>query len=245
MRDPCHGPGLLLAEGQQFSFTIDGIWNSEIPPRAGLVVDVDFDWNGRITGIRIVPEVDASEAPETSACGIALGRSDLVILAASAILVGSWCFLNAVSIETAFGKLNLSFWQLLQVLNMGSAAEVLQDTRTQTGPGFYGVFALIAIAGPFLSYLWRDKRANVGKFFPLVFMAVIALLCRGKLQTIGFLTPLPKEMLDQLRSSVSWSSGVYVAGLVSISLAAQGIRQWASVKRIKKRQNEAAVRAAA
>lgn len=209
------------------------------------MVDLDFDSNDRITGIRVVPDGDTSEAPEASACGIALGRSDIAILAASAMLVGSWCFLNAVSIETAFGKLNLSFWQLLQVLNMGSAAEVLQDTRTQTGPGFYGGFALIAIAGPFLCYVWRDKRANVGKFFPLVFMAVIALLCRGKLQTSGFLTPLPKEMLDQLRSSLSWSSGVYVSGVISLGIAFQTIRQWPSSRRIQKRQNEAAVRVAA
>src|SRR6266700_5569298 len=56
LRDPLAGPGLLMVEGQQYPFVLDGIWRSAVPASAGLAVDVDFDSQGSIRGITAVPD---------------------------------------------------------------------------------------------------------------------------------------------------------------------------------------------
>ncbi len=43
LRDPISGPGLLMVDGQQYPFSLEGVWKSEVPPASGMVVDVNFD----------------------------------------------------------------------------------------------------------------------------------------------------------------------------------------------------------
>src|SRR5438477_327433 len=56
LRDPHAGPGLLMVEGQQYQFLLEGVWKSDVPPTPGLVVDLEFDSQGKISGITAVPE---------------------------------------------------------------------------------------------------------------------------------------------------------------------------------------------
>jgi len=56
LRDPSAGPGLLMIEGRQYWFCIEGVWRSEKPPRPGLAVDVKFDHAGQILAITAVSE---------------------------------------------------------------------------------------------------------------------------------------------------------------------------------------------
>ena len=39
LRDANAGPGLLMVEGQQYPFSLEGVWKSEVPPRPGLPVE--------------------------------------------------------------------------------------------------------------------------------------------------------------------------------------------------------------
>jgi hypothetical protein len=48
LRDPRTGPGLLMIEGRQYSFSMEGVWKSEVPPKPGLAVDVKLDRAGQI-----------------------------------------------------------------------------------------------------------------------------------------------------------------------------------------------------
>jgi len=50
------GPGLLMVEGQQYPLTLEGIWKSDVPPKHGMVVDVEFDREGKIMGMCAVGE---------------------------------------------------------------------------------------------------------------------------------------------------------------------------------------------
>jgi hypothetical protein len=43
LRDPRAGPGLLMIEGRQYWFSMEGVWKSEVPPKPGLAVDVKLD----------------------------------------------------------------------------------------------------------------------------------------------------------------------------------------------------------
>src|SRR5512147_1427874 len=56
LRDPTAGPGLLMVEGQQYLFALEPVWKSDVPPKPGLVVDVDLDGSGKIQAITVVPE---------------------------------------------------------------------------------------------------------------------------------------------------------------------------------------------
>ena len=56
LRDPLSGPGLLMVEGQQYPFSLEGIWRSEAPPTTGMIVDVEFDASSRVTAVSAVAE---------------------------------------------------------------------------------------------------------------------------------------------------------------------------------------------
>src|ERR1700694_1960412 len=61
LRDPRAGPGLLMIEGRQYRFCLDGVWKSEIPPKPGLTVDVKLDQAGRILAITSVSDSHLAE----------------------------------------------------------------------------------------------------------------------------------------------------------------------------------------
>jgi hypothetical protein len=56
LRDPHVGPGLLMLEGQQHQFFLEGVWKSDVPPKTGLVVEVELDSLGKVVAITAVPE---------------------------------------------------------------------------------------------------------------------------------------------------------------------------------------------
>jgi hypothetical protein len=61
LRDPRTGPGLLMIEGRQYWFCLEGVWKSEIPPKPGLTVDVKLDQAGRILAITAVSDSQLAE----------------------------------------------------------------------------------------------------------------------------------------------------------------------------------------
>jgi hypothetical protein len=67
LRDPRTGPGLLMIEGRQYWFCLEGIWKSEVPPEPGLAVDVKLDRAGQILAITAVSDSQlAQEQAERS-----------------------------------------------------------------------------------------------------------------------------------------------------------------------------------
>ena len=54
-------PGLLMIEGRQYWFCLEGVWKSEIPPKPGLTVDVKLDHAGRILAITAVSDSQLAE----------------------------------------------------------------------------------------------------------------------------------------------------------------------------------------
>jgi hypothetical protein len=67
LRDPRTGPGLLMIEGRQYWFCLEGVWKSEGRPKPGLAVDVKLDHAGQILAITAVSESQlAEEQPKRS-----------------------------------------------------------------------------------------------------------------------------------------------------------------------------------
>ena len=56
LRDTSAGPGLVMAEGQQYTFSLEGMWRSPEAPRVGMVTDVEFDDDSSVRTLTLVPE---------------------------------------------------------------------------------------------------------------------------------------------------------------------------------------------
>lgn len=54
LRDASSGTGLLMIEGQQYPFSLDGLWKSDQAPRVGMVVEAEFSRDGLLLAIRTV-----------------------------------------------------------------------------------------------------------------------------------------------------------------------------------------------
>jgi hypothetical protein len=62
LRDPLADPGLLSVDGRHYPFLLEGVWQSEAPPKPGLPVDVEFDPEGKIRAITVVSESELDKA---------------------------------------------------------------------------------------------------------------------------------------------------------------------------------------
>src|SRR5215475_13134342 len=117
LRDPHLGPGLLMVEGKQYPFQMEGLWRSEVPAKPGLIVNVDFDAQGNVNGITAVPQSELDQE-RTELVGGRSARQKafeswahanmlLARLVAIGILVVAWFVLTAVSVHVPFlGKLD-------------------------------------------------------------------------------------------------------------------------------------------
>jgi hypothetical protein len=250
LRDPYAGPGLLIVEGQQHQFFLEGIWHSEVPPKPGLAVDVDFDAQGNVTRITAVPDAQLAkeQAELTTAAakerGIALAskmmtKLGLPQLVATGLLLISWWFLPAASVEMPFlGKLEFTFWQLLGYLNSGNSSHAL-DPQGSPSSGFYGFLALVAVLAPFVHHYWKDRRAMLGGLLPLVFMLVIGILLVINVHaTFARLSEdaynnLPRQAQEQLTQAIALGVGTYVSMLITLYFAALGLTHFLAAKVIE------------
>ena len=117
LRDASAGPGLVSVDGQHYQFALEGMWRSEVPPTAGMAVEIDFAADASIVGISQVSEAQiAKEQAEADvkaaqqkggelACA-AIAKFGLPMLIARGLMIVGWLFLSAVSMQTLFGSLN-------------------------------------------------------------------------------------------------------------------------------------------
>jgi len=95
MRDPTAGAGLVIVQGRQHPFGLEGVWRSDALPRPGIVVDVEFDDAGRVVAMMAVPE--ARLVKEQAEAAIAFAGSK----GASAFARLGWRQLAAVTLLVA------------------------------------------------------------------------------------------------------------------------------------------------
>jgi len=231
LRDTTSGPGLLMIEGQQFPFSLEGQWRSGVPPKPGLVVDVELDTCGKVQGITLVPESQlakeraeaalASRPKDRKLPSSLLAKIGISSLAAAGLLAAAWFFLTAASIQFPFpGRLEFTFWQILGFLNAGNVPELLdRSSGPSTGP--YGLAAMVALAGPFIHYFWKDKRALLGGLLPLVFMVVVGIAVRSSIHgaLVDGSADVSKQSHDQTMKAVSLGLGTYLSILASLYFA--------------------------
>lgn len=260
LREPNSGPGLLMVQGQQYKFSLEGLWTSEVPPKPGLDVDVDLDQNLQISAITAIPPSQIAREQAEEAAGRVkeeggkilrqlIARFGLPTLVATVLLIVGWFFMTSLSIPDARAK--FTFWQILGVLNASSPYEAVLDPRGAPGAGWYGFFAIVALAGPLVHYLWKDKRAVLGGLLPLLFMLLVALMVRSAINNVGGAETanLPAEALRQMREEawkgVSIGLGAYLSGLVGLYSAAVGTKRFLLARGIDTGAPEQSTQAAA
>lgn len=244
LRDPHAGPGLLIVDGQQYPFVLEGIWKSEAPPKPGLAVDVEFDSNGQIVGIGAVPESQIAKEQAEAAMAVAkqkgaalasglVAKFGIPALAAEGLLIVGWFYLATVSLDASiFGKLEFTFWQVLGFLNSSNLLDALGGGRRGPSAGLYGFFALVCLAGPFVSYFWKDKRAHLAGFLPLAFMIVVALIVRSSLHTAmggpatGMFAEMQERAQDEAMKAISVGMGAYLSLCASLYFAGVGAKKF-------------------
>lgn len=244
LRDASSGPGLLIAQGQQYSFPLECVWKSETPPRPGLVVDVEIGEDGTVQSVTAVPEslIAKEQAEETLAAVRAKGgafaasmtaRFGMPTLIAVGLLIVGWFFLSTISYNAGFaGKMDFTFWRILSFVNSSNALESLSTLQGNGSAGFYGLLALVALAGPFIGQFWKDRRASLGGALPLVFMLLVAVLVRNSLA--GVTRGAPAEVLDMARTEimkqVSIGLGAYVSLLAAVYLGYLSLKRFLVAK---------------
>lgn len=250
LRDTNAGPGLLMVEGQQYAFALEGQWRSEAAPKPGMVVEVELGPDGKVQAIYAVAESQlAKEQAEVALAaakekGAALASSmvakfGLPALVAAGLLIVAWFFLSTVSLQTPLGSLDFTFWQVLGFLNAKNAFEMLAEGgRGGPSPGLYGFLAVVAIAGPFLHHFWKDRRAVLGGLLPLAFMMVIAIAIRSSINSAlgGGADPganmqaFMEQARQEAMKAISIGFGAYLSLLVSIYFAGVAAKKFLVAK---------------
>jgi len=243
LRDASTGPGLLLVDGQHYQFWLEGVWRSSVPATAGMTVDVEFGSDASI--VRITQIADSQIAKEQAEAVVtaarqkggvlvsaAIARFGLPLLIAAGLMLLSWFFLGAVSVQAPFGKLSFTFWQVLGFLNADSPWESVMSGRGGPSAGFYGFLAIVSLAGPFLAYFWKHKRAGLAGILPLAFMLAVGIMVRSDIHSAvggtldGPLGEMQRQAQREMMSAVSLGLGTYLSLLVSLYLAAMGAKQF-------------------
>jgi hypothetical protein len=249
LRDANNGPGLLIVEGQQYPFALEGVWKSEVAPKTGQVVEVEFDAaSGQIASITAVPESQlAKEQAEVALkaakekggqiFGQIVAKVGMPNLVAGLVLFIAWFWLNAVVVNIPFGgKIEVTFWQVLGLLNARNMIEVL-GSNMRGSAGIYGFFAVVCLAGPFVQYFWKDKRAVLGGVLPLVFMVIAGIMVHssisnamGPAPTGGMYADMQRQAQDEMSKAISMGMGAYLAVLASLYFAGAGLKNYLAAK---------------
>jgi hypothetical protein len=247
LRDPHAGPGLLMVEGQQYSFSLEGVWKSEIPPKPGQVVEVEFDTAGAISSITVVSESQLAKEQAEAALAVAkekggkifgqvVAKTGMANLIAGLLLLIGWFFLTTLAVEVPVigGKLEYTFWQALGFIGSNNTLDIM-SSNGHPSAGFYGFLALVALAGPFIQYFWKDKRATLGSVAPLVFMLLVWALVRSSLNSAfggGGNDPegLGRQMQEEAMKAISLGMGAYLSILVSLYFAGTGVKKFLATK---------------
>lgn len=250
LRDTNAGPGLLIVEGKQFPFTLEGMWQSERAPHTGMAVEVEFSGDDRICAIVALPEAQLAREQADLALAAArargaqlasglVGRVGMQTLLALGALACAWFVLNTVSVQVGPGyNVGLSFWKLLAVLNAPSGVLASLGGGSDS-TGMYGVLAIAALVAPLAPYFWRDRRANLGALMPLALMLFVAFSAYsgirssvGEAQTAAsafggveaarMMAEMQQSMAAQAMRAVSLGAGFYLAIAASLYFAAKG-----------------------
>ena len=246
LRDTNAGPGLLVVDGTQYPFQLEGQWASDQPPKVGMVVDVDLD-NGNVRSVRAVPDAvlareQADQAMQAvrekggAMAGAMVSKFGGRDLAALGLLVLGWFVLTVGTFGGGLmGEITFTFWQVLGYLNAGAASIGSRAMGGNASTGLWGAVAVAALAGPFIHHFWKDRRAHLAGLLPLALMLVVLWrVYAGMGSSVGDATSMfgsdgaqmASQMRQEMRDAVSFGLGTWLSFAVAGYFALGAARRW-------------------
>ena len=230
---PDASPGLMVVNGQQKQFTLEGIWKSPVAPAANMTVDVDLDASGSVTAVRVVDvqqlakeqmkqlsgvaQERGKEAAEIAKQGIGAlaARMGAVALGSAVLVWVAWFFFPVASIDTGGGKISYSFWNLI-----GVDFNNLESLATGGSHGFFSLIGLVAIAVPFAAPFVRTTWSKYLNAAPLAYI-VLGLIVMFEKEHSAF-----KELAQHAgMNPFSWSVMTIVLLIVAAVLAYESVKK--------------------
>ncbi len=151
LRDTNIGAGLLTVDGTQYTFSLEGMWKSDVPPRIGMPVDVNFDQAGVPETVYAVSDAQvARDHTETALAGArsqtgalmtgGKGRFPISILVVEGIMLLAFLVLPSLQVGAGFGAHALTGWE---------AANFDMASMGGSGQGAMGLVVLLCLLAPF------------------------------------------------------------------------------------------------
>lgn len=235
IKTPDSTPGLLVVDGQQKSFALEGIWKSEVAPAVNMAVDIECDGAGLITGLTAVDaQKEAREKLEKigdeaqkrgkeavviaqQGVGALAARMGKVALIATVIVWIAWFFMPGLGFSVSFfGAGQTKSYTLWDALSL--------DPSNNMNPGSFGLLNLIVIVGilaPLAALFIRHRQARYLYAAPLACLLIAwftvqhefsqLLAAAGVAASITGIKMLPDY-------------GTFVAGLASLVVAARVLK---------------------
>jgi hypothetical protein len=232
---PDASPGLLFVNGQQRSFTLEGIWKSPIAPAPNMTVDVELDPSGVITAITAVEsrQLAKEQFDKLSGklggfaqgqgkdganlakqyLGQLAGRMGTIMLVSGIVLWVAWFFLPGYKLDLGFlGSRTYTLWEFLG-LNLAQVGTV------EISHGFWGMLGILCIAVPFATPFVKDPRAKFANALPLVY-SLIAIYA----QRSSIIKAFEGPGVPDASSALSMQLGSYVVLAAGAVLAARALK---------------------
>jgi hypothetical protein len=198
-------PGLLMVNGNQKQFTLEGIWRSQSAPAPNQTVEVDFDEAGNIVGISVVDPAqiarekfsdisnkvsgaigDFTKGQGADGAKVAqdvfrkfVARVGAVTLGASVLLWICLFFVTGYQLNLGFiGSQSYTLWDFIG-LNMNpnlGAPEV--------NHGFWGLIGIVCIFAPVIVPFISNPLAKFGSALPLVYLVIAILMEKSSINRV-------------------------------------------------------------
>lgn len=253
LRDANAGDGLISCEGKQYPFNLESNWDCDLTPTPNMVVDIEFDSDGKLVAAWAVDEKELAKEQasllinETKQKAVAFyaqteGLVGRPVLAATLALIVGWFMLNTLVIDIGFTKQTLAFnfWQLLGIVNNTDNMQALMAGGfTEASKGIYGLLCIAAIAGPFLFVFWKHPLAHLGNCLALA-LVLIALgsvymsvheQVEASRQALGAFggakaQSFADKAMEEAMKMFKVGLGAYVWALASLYLAYVGVSKY-------------------
>jgi hypothetical protein len=242
LRDTNVGPGLLTVEGKQYSFRPEGMWRSEVPPRPGMTVDVNFDTEGAPAEVFAVSESQIAKEHAQKAIDGALRHGGAVrevfgasvggglkrsmgplTIAAEAIMLLSFFAFPNLRIG-GFVSRSLSGWDAIGL-----------DPQTQmtNDHGFFSLLAIICLLAPLSVPFLKQAWAKFLYIAPIGFLLMACVVVGSQLHSAASAAGnigeelggrAGREMAGQFGPTYSLAVGTYLVMICAIYLVTRAFK---------------------
>jgi hypothetical protein len=175
-------PGLLLLNGRQYAFTLEGVWRSAVAPAPNQSVTVELDGTGALLSITVVDQAQVAKEKLAELSGVAQERGKVVAgqiqtgISALAARMGAvtlsiavliwivWFFIRAASVGGGGEDVaSYTFWKLIGT-NFSDQMSMVDGGHARGWLRFIGFAAIVA---PFLVPFIRESWARYLNAAPL------------------------------------------------------------------------------